>query len=120
MNDSTDTALLEELVGIERELATGDGDAYRRHLADPAVVIVPGDLLDREDTVAAMDASPGWDEFTIEDERLLALAADAAVLTYRFRARRGEISYEAVLSSAYGRRPDGSWDLVLHQQTPVG
>lgn len=120
MNDLTDTALLEELVGIERELAAGEGDAYRRHLADPAVVIVPGDVLDREDTIAAMDASPGWNEFTIDEERLVRPAVDAAVLTYRFRGRRGEIKYEAVLSSTYGRRADGSWELVLHQQTPIG
>jgi hypothetical protein len=43
--------------------------------ADPAVVIVPGDGLDREDTIAAMDASPGWNEFAIEHERLLRPAA---------------------------------------------
>jgi hypothetical protein len=30
MNDLTDAALLEELVGIERELAAREGDAYRR------------------------------------------------------------------------------------------
>jgi hypothetical protein len=39
-----------------------------------------------------MDDNPGWDEFTISDERVLELADAAAVLTYRFSGRRGEAS----------------------------
>jgi hypothetical protein len=108
------------LLEIERELAAGGGGAYRRHLADAALIVVPGRVLDRDETVAAMDASEGWDEFSIEDERLLGLGSETAVLNYRFRGRRGETVYEAILSSAYARRPDGSWRLAFHQQTPLG
>jgi len=32
----------DELLGIEHELGAGDGDAYRRHLADEAVIVVRG------------------------------------------------------------------------------
>jgi len=39
------------------------------------------------------------------------------VLTYRWRSRRGDSTYAAVMSSVYARR-DGAWRLVLHQQTP--
>jgi hypothetical protein len=135
---------LEALVAIECELAGGDGDAYRRHLRDDALVIVPGQQLTKDETIAAMDASPGWDEFTIEDERVLALGDTAAVLSYRFTGRRGEgidadaerraggeeddsprrgrhgFTYSAWMSSAYARTDGGAWRLALHQQTPLG
>ncbi len=110
--------LAERLFGVERELATGGGDAYRRHLAADAVVIVPGQTLGREEVVAAMDASPGWDEVHFEDRRLRALGERAALLRYRFAGRRGETRYEAEMTSAYVEEGDG-WRLVHHQQTPV-
>jgi hypothetical protein len=107
------------LLAIEHELAAGDGDTYRRYLAEEAVVIVPGQVLTRDETIAAMDASPGWDDFSIEGERVLPLGDAAALLTYRFRGRRGEASYEAELSSVYVGGPDGPWKLAFHQQTPL-
>jgi hypothetical protein len=107
----------EELLRIEDELGAGAGDAYRRHLAEDAVVVVPGAVLEREACAAAMDASPGWDERSITDARTIALTHDSAVLTYRWRSRRGDSTYAAVMSSVYARR-DGAWRLVLHQQTP--
>ncbi|MBI5104295.1 MAG: nuclear transport factor 2 family protein [Solirubrobacterales bacterium] len=108
----------DELLQIEEELGRGgDGDAYRRHLAEDAVVVVPGAVLDREACAAAIDASAPWDEHEIADARTRMLGDDAAVLTYRWRSRRGEQAYAATMSSAYARR-DGAWRLVLHQQTP--
>jgi hypothetical protein len=113
-------SISEQLLAIERELADGAGDAYRRHLRDDAVVIVPGQALTKDTTAAAMDDSPGWDEFTISDERVLELAGAAALLTYRFSGRRGEgFSYSALMSSVYERRDGDTWQLVLHQQTPL-
>jgi hypothetical protein len=107
----------EELLGIEEQLGTGGGDAYRRHLAHDAVVVVPGAVLDREACAAAMDESPGWDEHEIADVHTIPVGRDGAVVTYRWRSRRGETTYRAAMSSVYARRDDG-WRLVLHQQTP--
>jgi hypothetical protein len=109
--------LHEDLLSIEHELATSTADAYRRHLAQDAVVIVPGGVLDRDACIAAIESSPAWDAFEITDARTLPLGPDAAVLTYHWHARRADDVYQATLSSVYGRR-DGSWRLVLHQQTP--
>ncbi len=106
-----------QLLAIEHELAAGPGEPYRRHLAADAVVVVPGALLDREACAAAIDASPGWDEYEIVDARTIELGSDSAVLSYRWRSRRGETTYAAVMSSVYARR-DGAWRVVLHQQTP--
>lgn len=111
--------LMEELLGIENALADGGADQYRMHLAEDAVVIIPSEALSKDDTVAAREQGPGWDEFSMNEPRLLEIGDDGAVLTYRFTGRRGEEqSYEALMTSAYSRN-EGSWKLVLHQQTPV-
>jgi hypothetical protein len=65
---------------IERDLADGRGDAYERHLAPEAIVVVPGMTLDKAATVAAMDASPGWDEWSFGGETARELGDDGIVL----------------------------------------
>ena len=110
--------LKETLLEIDDALVTGGGDAYRRHLVTEAVVIVPGQALDKKACVAAIDASPGWDDFSIEDAQLLELGDDSAAVTYTFTGRRGEDDYSALMTSTYAER-DGRWMLVVHQQTPL-
>lgn len=109
----------QRLFAIERELAGGDGETYGRHLREDAVVIVPGESLDREGTIAAIDRAGGWDAFEITDQRAVQLGEDAALLTYRFGGARGDFHYAATLSSAYVRGRDGEWKLAFHQQTPL-
>lgn len=107
------------LVELEQQLADGRGDEYRRILADDAVVIVPGAVMTKEETVAAMDESEGWDEFALQAPQVADLGPEAAAISYRFQGRRGaDFVYEAVMSSVYVDRGEG-WRLVLHQQTPL-
>ena len=111
--------IVDELLEIEHTLAVGGGDEYREHLADDAVVIIPAQALDKPETVEAMDRSPGWDEVEISEPHVREIGDAGAVLTYRFRGRRGaDHAYGALMSSAYSK-DDGSWKLVLHQQTPL-
>ena len=60
------TTLDATLLEPEERLGSGDGDTYRELLIDEAVVIVPGQALTKETSAAAMDASPGWDDFAME------------------------------------------------------
>jgi hypothetical protein len=111
--------LTEQLLAHETALATGHGDAYRARLAPDAIVIVPGQVLDRDATVAAMDASAGWDKVDLAGPTSRPLGAEGAVLSYTFTGRRGDVVYRAMMSSAYALR-DGEWKLVVHQQTALG
>ena len=112
--------LKETLLALERELAAGDGETYRRLLTADARVVVPGQALTKDETAQAMDASPGWDTFTLDDEAVIPLGEDAALLTYRFSGRRGsDFEYTALMGSVYVRGNDG-WRMVFHQQTPLG
>ena len=105
------------LLRIEQDLASASADAYRRHLAEEALVVIPGHVLDRDGCIEAIEQSPGWDEWQIAEPHALELGDDAAVLSYRWTSRRGDSRYAALMSSVYARR-DGAWRLVLHQQTP--
>jgi hypothetical protein len=109
---------LEKLMASERELATGDGDMYRRVMVEEALFVLPGTVLDAEECARAMDASPGWDEITLDDARLLPLGQDSAAVVYEFTGQRGDDRYRAWLASTYVER-DGVPRLVLHQQTPL-
>jgi ketosteroid isomerase-like protein len=118
MPEELDELVAEDLLRIEHQLARGDGATYERHLTDEAVVVIPGETLDKPATVEAMDSSPGWDEVSIGEETVRELGPDAALLTYLFRGRRGQAHYAARSSSAYVRDGDGRWKLAVHQQTP--
>lgn len=108
-----------ELLRIEHELAAGSGSEYMQYLLDDAIVIVPGQALDKPETVGAMDQSPGWTDFTITETRILVLSPEAALLNYRFDGRRdGKPAYAALMTSIY-RNTAGGWKLGLHQQTPI-
>lgn len=117
--DGNASVLARELLVVEHQLARGDGATYDRHLDEAALVVVPGETLDRAAAVEAMDATRGWDEVSIGEERVRELGGEAALLTYRFRGRRGKAHYEATLSSAYVRDRLGAWKLAFHQQTPA-
>ena len=110
-------AVLEELLRIEEELGAASADAYRRHLAEDAVVVVPGAVLDRPQCIAAVEASPAWDERAITEAQVLPLGPDCVALTYRWRSRRRGAVYSARMTSVYVRE-GGVWRLMLHQQTP--
>jgi hypothetical protein len=107
-----------DLYELERELGEGDGDTYRRHLTEEAVIVVPGRAMSKEETVEAMDASAGWDKLSFEDEELVQISHDTALLSYRFSGRRGDFEYRALMGSVYVRR-GGSWMMAFHQQTPL-
>lgn len=107
-------ALIDELMASEHRLALGSGPEYEATLAEEALVIVPGMVLDARACIDAMNASPGWDRVELTDARLLE-ADGVATVVYTFSGVRGEDRYRAVLSSTYRL---GDRRLILHQQTP--
>lgn len=107
------------LMRIEHELTTDTGPSYREHLTEDAIVIVPGAVLDKGSTIAAMAQSPGWSDFDTNEVRLVELGDGAALVTYTFRGHREpDTDYTAVLTSVYSREGD-RWRMRFHQQTPL-
>jgi hypothetical protein len=88
-------------------------------LADEALIIVPGMVIDRETFLRAVTHEQPWAGHQIEDPQTVWLADDSAALVYRVRAQRdGQPEFAGLLTSVYVKR-DGRWRLLLHQQTPI-
>jgi hypothetical protein len=88
-------------------------------LADDAVMIVPGMVIDRATFLGAVGHEQPWARHQIEEPRAVQLTPDSTALIYRVRAQRdGQPEYAALLTSVYVNRA-GRWRLVLHQQTPL-
>jgi hypothetical protein len=120
------TSVTEELVEIERRAwsaLTSEEDAaefYERVLSPDMVMVLPGMVLERAEAMESWMGNAPWRDFEIEDVRVVSLARNAALLTYRATASRAKdvASYRALCSSVY-RMVDGRWWLVFQQQTPL-
>lgn len=93
---------------------------YSSVLADDAQMLFPGEmrLVGKQQILEMMGGSP-WQSFQISEPRQTALSDTGQVVTYKvFAQRAGADPYRALISSVYALR-GGSWQLVLHQQTPA-
>jgi hypothetical protein len=99
--------------------AAGRREAYEAHLAADAVHVFPGwGVAEREAVLDGVACSSPWDEFALDEPRVVSLGPNAAALIYVARARRGSDPYRAAITSVYRCRNDDV-ELVLHQQTPL-
>jgi hypothetical protein len=113
------------LLPIERGLWTNDAIFYHETLTEDAMLVfAETGVINRDTAVAAIReenaAGRSWADVTFSDIRVLELAADAAMLTYRatFRWNYESAPNAALASSLYVRRL-GQWKLAFHQQTPL-
>lgn len=120
------TALSEELLALEREgwdaLCQQRGAEHFGDLmtADALMVLANGQVMDREEVVAALADAPPWASFEIADSRAVVVGGDGAALVYRATASRAadEPPFVAVMTSVYAKDGD-RWRLVVYMQTPV-
>ena len=93
---------------------------YRDLLADDAVLVVPGMVVERSVFLDAMAGEQPWARHEIDEARVVELSTngESAALVYHVAARReGQPEYRALVTTVYVRR-SGRWQLALHQQTP--
>jgi ketosteroid isomerase-like protein len=103
-------------------LASGQGaEFYGRVMAEDALTVVPGMVLDRRQTLASWEGMSLWSEYRLSGQRVIPLGRDAALITYEVTASRpgDERPYHAQLTSVYVASGDGDWQLAFHQQTPL-
>jgi hypothetical protein len=104
---------------LEMDLWRAGADVYRQRLTDDALMVFPGMVLTKPQTVDSIVAAPRWTSVSFSDQRLVRLAEDAVALIYHASGSRegDETPYSARVSSVYVRR-EGEWRLALHQQSP--
>ncbi|MBD3784896.1 MAG: nuclear transport factor 2 family protein [Micrococcales bacterium] len=120
-----DESLTETLLDLERRgwdsLCDGTGAEFYGDLMtdDGVMVLAHGAVLDRAEVVASLADAPPWDDYAIDDVRVVALGADAASLVYRGTARReGADPFVGAMTSTYVR-VDGAWRIAVYTQTVV-
>lgn len=115
------------LVELERqgwEALSSDPDKARAFygsvLADDAYMLFPGEirLVGKAQILATM-GGPAWQSFEISETQTVALSDTVQAVTYKVIAQREVASpYRALICSTYVLR-SSSWQLVVHQHTPV-
>ncbi len=101
-----------------------EGDAgkefYSSVLSNDALMLFPGGMLiDGKEKILESLAAQPWKSYQIDNPRVISLSENIGVLVYRVTAQRESSDpYVALISSTYVLS-DGTWKLVLHQQTPV-
>jgi len=102
-------------------ISVGDGDFYRGLVTDRTVCVEPDGLQTGHELADDIDASKSpFDDFALEDVRVLPLGGAAALINYRATVRLSEadFSFQLYMTSVY-EHGDGGWKLLFHQQTPV-
>ncbi len=119
-----DESLTETLLHLERRgwdsLCDGTGaDVYGALMTEDGVMVLAnGMVMTREDVVASLAEAPTWDDYSVEDVRVVGVGDGAASLVYRGTARReGQDPFTGAMTSTYVRTPDG-WRLAVYTQTP--
>lgn len=112
-----------EIIDLERRgwdaLCTPHGAAFYADLmTDDAMMVFPGSVMTKKESLAAMRSEKPWSTYTIEEPRVLRVGTGGRLVLYRATAKRGAHAYDALMTSIYVRRSDG-WKMVFHQQTPA-
>lgn len=106
---------------VWQALSNGDGEADRSLLDPQFVGVYSSGYASREDHVAQLRKGPSVATFSINEPRLLILAADTALLAYRASfTRLGGTSpndAQTMYVSSVWKQRDGAWLNVFSQDT---
>jgi hypothetical protein len=103
---------------LEKDFWLGGADVYRRSVAEDGLMVFPGMVLTKSQTIDAIVNGPRWRSVSFTDQRIVQLTRDVIVVNYRASGLRDRGStYSALVSTVYVAR-DGEWKVALHQQSP--
>ena len=108
---------------FEQELWVGGPEVYEAKVARDCLMALPAEpfVFGGDQAIAAVKATPRWDEVEFSDSQISRPAEGLIVFAYRAKARRGgETAYHALCSSTYRRLSHEEWVVIQHQQTPLG
>lgn len=118
--DTLKQTLIELEEGFWKDAGT-DGNFYERHMADDGIMILPftAGRMGKDATVSSVQKAAKWKDFTIDDVEVRTMDEKHTVLVYTTLAHHEDDSeYRAHIATTY-RKSDDSWQLLIHQQTPI-
>jgi hypothetical protein len=110
--------LHEEHAGWQAILEGRGGEYYQRAMTRDALMVVPGETLNRDQVAAYFTAGAPWESYELREPAVIRLGERAGILVYRVRATRGGNSVELRMSTSY-LFENGGWCVAAHQQTPA-
>jgi len=112
----------ERIWDFERELWLGRGEVYRERVAGDCLMALPEQpfVFQGQQATEAVEATPRWDDVDFSDRRVSRPQEGLIVIAYRADARRDDKTYRAMCTSTLRRLSHEQWDVVQHQQTPLG
>jgi hypothetical protein len=90
---------------------------YAKVLMSDAFVVVPGQVLAREQLLRQWDDRAPWESYELDDRHTVLVNGETVLLSYRVSARSPDTpKYEARVTSVYSW--EGGWALAFRQHTP--
>ncbi len=122
--ENTSAPSLIDILNLEKRvwdaLVEGNAEADRALLSPDFLGVYPSGFANRDDHVGQFADAPTMARFELSDERLLVLALDIVLLSYRADYQRPEAeNWEAMLISSLWERRNGVWVNTFSQDTPV-
>jgi hypothetical protein len=114
---------MDEAWRLEREswTAASAGEAegwFARVMTSDAFVVLPGQVLNREDVLKRWSVQAPWVEYSLGTPRLVLVDGQTCLVSYRVSARDPENGeYRALVTSLY-TWVGGGWALAFRQHTP--
>ena len=117
--DLTDV-LIDLEAQVWRALVEGDLGADHRLLAPDFVGVYPTGFADRDDHIGQLADGPTVRHFEMSEPRVLLVADDTAMLSYRAEYQRvgQSAATESMYVSSLWCRRNGDWVNVFSQDTP--
>ncbi|MEW9854971.1 DUF4440 domain-containing protein [Novosphingobium sp. M1R2S20] len=112
----------ERIWDFERELWVGGDAVYRERVSEDCLMALPGEpfLFGGDEAAKAVEQTPRWRDVRFCEQRVSRPQEGLIVIAYRVEAQKEEGSYHALCTTTLRRRAHEEWDVVQHQQTPLG
>ena len=112
----------ERIWKFEQELWTGGDDVYHQRVSADCVMALPTEpyVFAGEQATKAVQDTPKWDKAEFLDTKVSRPQEGLIVIAYRVQATRGDKAYHALCTSTLRWLSHEHWDVVQHQQTPLG
>ena len=112
----------ERIWTFEEELWLGGGDVYRERVSDDCLMALPAEpyLFGGKEATDAVEHTPRWDKVDFTETRVSRPQEGLIVIAYQVEAHNPDKTYRALCTSTLRRLSHEKWDVVQHQQTPLG
>jgi len=122
-NDNEDMPRLDQFLALETQvweaLVNGDATADAALLTSDFLGVYPSGFAGRADHSGQLDTGPVMQDYNLDQTRLLVVAPDSVLLSYRATYRRVGGDREVMFISSLWQMVQGRWLNSFSQDTPA-